>query len=343
MRILLGMSGGLDSSYSALKLIEEGHSVEGAVLIMHDYTELDSARASARELGIKLHEIDCRELFAKAVIPDFISQYRKGRTPNPCVICNREVKFKVLLDYAMENGFGRIATGHYARICKKRLGNAEKSVICRAGDLTKDQTYMLWRLPREVIDKLLLPLSDLTKDEVRYLAGEKGISSAEKKESQEICFIPSGDYAGYIENIYGKSPEGEFVDENGNVVGKHKGIIHYTVGQRKGLGIALGQRAFITDINPLTDKITVSFSAKETNEFTISDIVFSGCEEMPTGSSSELYVKIRYQAPPVPARIEMLDEKRARVLLSRPAKSVTSGQSAVFYDGDALAFGGFID
>lgn len=343
MRILLGMSGGLDSSYSALKLIEEGHSVEGAVLIMHDYTELESAREAANELGIKLHEIDCRELFKKTVIPDFISQYRKGRTPNPCIVCNREVKFNALLEYARLNGFDKIATGHYAKICKKTFGNTEKSVICRAADSSKDQTYMLWRLPREVIENLVLPLSDLTKEEIRLMAAKKGISSAERKESQEICFIPSGDYGAYIESIYGKSPEGDFVDENGKVLGRHKGIIHYTVGQRKGLGIALGQRAFVTDIDPVTEKITLSFSAKETGEFTVSDIMFSGCEELEAGSSLELSVKIRYQAPPVLARIEMLDGKRARVLLKAPARSVTSGQSAVFYDGDVLMFGGFID
>ncbi len=343
MRILLGMSGGLDSTYAALKLMEEGHSVEGAVLIMHDYTELDSAKAAARELGIRLHEVDCRELFSKTVIPDFISQYKRGRTPNPCIVCNREVKFKVLLEYALAHGFDKIATGHYAKIGKKMLGNSEKSVICRAKDIHKDQTYMLWRLPRKVIDNLVLPLSELTKEEIRAAAAEKGISSAESRESQEICFIPSGDYGGYIESACGKSPEGDFVDEDGKPLGRHKGIIHYTVGQRKGLGIALGKRAFITDIDAATDRITVSFSAKETDSFTVSDINFSGCGEPVPGASLELFVKIRYQAPPVPAKIEFTEADRARVTLSSPARSVTSGQSAVFYDGDTLMFGGFID
>ena len=134
MRILLGMSGGLDSSYSALKLIEEGHSVEGAVLIMHDYTEVDSAEIAAKELGIKLHKIDCRKLFEDSVIPDFIDQYKKGRTPNPCIVCNREVKFKALLDYAKANGFDKIATGHYAKVNKITFGSTEKNVLCRAKD-----------------------------------------------------------------------------------------------------------------------------------------------------------------------------------------------------------------
>ncbi len=341
MRILLGMSGGLDSSFSALKLKEEGHSVEGAVLIMHDYTELDSARAAAREVGIKLHEIDCRPLFEKTVIPDFIEQYRNGRTPNPCIVCNREVKFKALLEYAEKNGFDKIATGHYAKI--KKLGNGEKSVICRAGDEKKDQSYMLWRLTPQIIDKLIFPLSELTKEEIRAEAAKIGLSSADRRDSQEICFIPSGDYGSYIEERIGKSEEGDFVDEDGKVLGRHKGILHYTVGQRKGLGIALGSRAFITDINPKTNKITLSFSAKETNSFTVSDIVFSGIRESELPKSCELLVKVRYQAPPVPACVEFISETSAKVTLPKSAKSVTSGQSAVFYDGEVLAFGGFID
>ena len=340
MRILLGMSGGLDSSFSALKLKEEGHSVEGAVLIMHEYTELDSARAAAREVGIELHEIDCRKLFSKTVIPDFVEQYRRARTPNPCIICNREVKFKALFDYAVQNGFDKIATGHYARI---RTGNDGKSVICRASDLKKDQSYMLWRLSPEIIDKLILPLENLTKEEIRLMAAERGLSSSERRDSQEICFIPTGDYGAYIEERIGKCEEGDFVDENGKLLGRHKGIIHYTVGQRKGLGIALGSRAFITDINPETNRIVLSLSAKETAVFTVSDIVFTGMPKKATGECCRLLVKVRYQAPPVFADVEFLTDSTARVSLTSPLKSVTSGQSAVFYDGDTLAFGGFID
>ena len=341
MRILLGMSGGLDSTFSALKLKEEGHSVEGAVLIMHDFTELESARAAARDVGIPLHEIDCRELFEKTVIPDFMEQYRNGRTPNPCVVCNREVKFRVLLEYALKNGFDKIATGHYAKL--KNVGNDGKTVICRAEDAKKDQSYMLWRLSPEMIERLILPLSDLTKEEIRKMASERGLFPADKKDSQEICFIPSGDYAAYIEDRYGKSEEGDFVDADGNVLGRHKGIVHYTVGRRKGLGIALGSRAFITDIDRKTNKITLSFSAKETTHFTVSDIVFSGIGEKKDGDSCDLLVKVRYQAPPVPAKVEFLSNSKAHVILSSPAKSVTAGQSAVFYDGEVLAFGGFID
>lgn len=341
MRILLGMSGGLDSAYSARKLIEEGHSVEGAVLIMHDYTELSCARIAARELGIKLHEIDCRQAFEKIVISDFIEQYRKGRTPNPCIVCNREVKFRFLLDYALENGFDRIATGHYAKIVhSEKLG---KSVIYRSRDEKKDQSYMLWRLTDDIKARLVLPLSELTKDEIRVLAAEKGLSAAEKKDSQEICFIPSDDHGAYIEDRTGKSVEGDFVDEEGRILGRHKGIVHYTVGQRKGLGIALGQRAFITDINPENNRITLSLSPRLTDSFFISDIVFSGMEEKGEGEEISLFVKVRYQAPLAPCKVIFLGGGRAEVILDAPAKFVTAGQSAVFYNEESLFFGGFID
>ncbi|MBR5139889.1 MAG: tRNA 2-thiouridine(34) synthase MnmA [Clostridia bacterium] len=341
MRILLGMSGGLDSSFSALKLKEEGHSVEGAVLIMHDYTELEPARLAARELGIVLHEIDCREKFDKKVVADFMSCYSKGRTPNPCVVCNREVKFSALREYAVAHGFDKVATGHYAGI--KKTENGERSVIFRALDERKDQSYMLWRLTPEIIDMLIFPLSDLTKEMIRAEAGERGLSAAEKKDSQEICFIPSDDYGAYIENRLGKFEEGDFVDSDGRILGRHKGIIHYTVGQRKGLGIALGARAFITDIDPATNKISLSFSPKETDFFTVSDMVFSGISPMNVGEIRQLLVKVRYQAPPVLATVKMISESRAEVKLLSPARSVTAGQSAVFYDGAVLAFGGFID
>ena len=340
MRILLGMSGGLDSSFSALKLIEEGHSVEGAVLIMHDYTELDSARESARELGIKLHEIDCRDLFREAVVSDFIEQYRRGRTPNPCVVCNREVKFRALYDYAMKCGFDMIATGHYAAI---KTGNDGKRVIARALDTKKDQSYMLWRVPSEIIDRLILPLSDLKKEDIRREAESRGLSSADRKDSQEICFIPSGDYAAYIEERIGKSEPGDFVDGSGKVVGRHNGVIHYTVGQRKGLGIALGSRAFITEIDPQTNKITLSFSAKETGEFSVSDVVCSAGFSPEIGRMYSLFVKVRYQAPLILASVEFISPTKAKVSLESSARSVTAGQSAVFYDGEMLAFGGFID
>ena len=338
MRILLGMSGGLDSTYAAKLLLAAGHTVEGAVLIMHDHTELSAARESAISLGIKLHEIDCREIFRRTVMADFTSEYLSARTPNPCVICNSEVKFKCLYDFAMENGFDRIATGHYAKIalCDGRYS------VARSADSKKDQTYMLWRLPQSILSALVFPLGELTKEEVRKEAKSESLVAADREESQEICFIPSGDYAAFIEAENGPCPEGDFVDCDGKILGKHGGIIRYTVGQRKGLGIALGARAFVTDIDPVSNRITLSYEAKQTESLRISSLVFSGISPLSEGDEITLDVKVRYLAPPVRARVRIESGDTATVTLDTPAKSVTPGQSAVFYIGDRVAFGGII-
>jgi len=199
MRILLGMSGGLDSTYAAHKLIADGHTVEGAVLDMHGSTDVRAAEEACASLGIELHVIDCRERFSDIVIENFLDEYLKGRTPNPCIICNSEVKFAVLLDYALENGFDKIATGHYARINERVTDGGVRYYLSRAADVSKDQTYMLWRLSQRVLSHLVFPLSDDKKSDIRECARELGLSSADREESQEICFIPSGDYAAYIE------------------------------------------------------------------------------------------------------------------------------------------------
>ena len=241
MRILVGISGGVDSAYAAKKLLSEGHEVEGAVLIMHDFTELDAAREAASSVGIRLHEIDCQDAFGQ-IKDNFVSEYVSGRTPNPCIICNERVKFKTLYDFAMENGFDAIATGHYARLVETE----GRFALATPEDMRKEQTYMLYRLPQSILSKLVLPLAEGTKTEIREQAMEQGISAANRSDSQEICFLPEGNHTEYIESVAGKCPEGNFVDNEGKILGRHKGIIHYTVGQRKGLGISLGERAFVT-------------------------------------------------------------------------------------------------
>ena len=337
------MSGGIDSTYAAFKLIEEGHEVEGAVIAMHEYTEVDEAKDAADSLGIPLHIIDARDAFNRCVIPNFMSEYTRGRTPNPCIICNSEVKFRILADYAAEHGFDRIATGHYAKIVEKSTAAGTRYAICRAEDTAKDQTYMLWRLPQDILSRLLLPLGNSRKEELREEASAMGMSAAERPDSQEICFIPDGDYAAYIEERMGPSLPGDFVDDEGRVLGRHKGIIHYTVGQRKGLGIALGERVFVTVIDPEANRITLSKDAKNGNKILISGTVFSGIPEPTVGESRELLVKIRYQSRPVPCTLTYLGEGRAVIQTAEPVRSVTAGQSAVLYEGDVLALGGFID
>lgn len=338
MKILLGMSGGLDSTYAAKLLLDAGHTVEGAVLIMHEFTELSAARESAAALGIKLHEIDCTERFRDIVMKDFVEEYIAARTPNPCVICNSEIKFKCLCDYALEHGFDKIATGHYARV----VYEDGRFAVARSADVSKDQTYMLWRLPQQILQYLVFPLGELTKNEVRKAAKDAELVAADREESQEICFIPSGDYAAFIEREQGVCPQGDFVDTDGNVLGRHSGIIRYTVGQRKGLGIALGARAFVTDINPVDNRITLSFEPKLTEKIRVEKVVFSGIVPPAPGIATEFFVKLRYLAPPVRASVVFDGNGVAEVFLATPVKSVTPGQSAVFYFGDKVAFGGII-
>lgn len=341
MKILVGMSGGLDSTYAALKLIKEGHEVEGAVAVMHEYAETESAMEAAEALGIKLHVIDATEKF-KAVKENFVSEYTAGRTPNPCVICNPLVKFRVLADFARENGFDRIATGHYASVVTLKEGGRTLYTLKRARDSRKDQTYMLHRLPEDVLSILVLPLSDEIKTEVREKAHAAGLKAAEKKESQEICFIPDGDYASYIEDTVGKLTEGDFVLEDGTVVGRHKGIIRYTVGQRKGLGVSYGERIFVSRIDAATNRILLSTEGSYTDTVSVRDIVFTGMTEPEAGANRRVEVKLRYLARPVSATAVFDGKGGAELHLDEPQKAVTPGQSAVMYDGDTLLAGGFI-
>lgn len=342
MKILLGISGGVDSAFAAKKLIDEGHTVEGAILVMHDYTELDAAREVASSVGFKLCELDCRERFTRIVKENFVREYSLARTPNPCIICNERVKFACLYEYAMENGFDRIATGHYARIVKLGDNASVRYAVARADDAKKDQSYMLYRLPQQILSRLVLPLADMTKEEVRELALSAGISSAERRDSQEICFLPDGGHAEYIESILGKFPEGNFVNENGEILGKHKGIIRYTVGQRRGLGIALGERAFVTEINPGLNTITLSGVMSGKTEISISNIAYSGLTPPDETTELSAEVKIRYTATPVPARITLYTDGRATLVFDKPLKSAP-GQSAVVYEGGHVLFGGFIE
>lgn len=337
------MSGGVDSTYAALKLKEEGHDVAGAVLVMHEYTETEAAQAAARSVGIPLYKIDCRDIFESRVVSNFISEYLSGRTPNPCIVCNSEVKFRVLLDYALENGFDMIATGHYAKIAERNFDGNVRYAIARSEDSSKDQTYVLWRLSQDILAHLCFPLSNSEKKNIRIEAREKGLSAADRGESQEICFVPSGDYAGFIEKRTYPSKPGNFINNEGKILGEHKGIIHYTVGQRKGLGIAMGQRIFVTKIDPLDNTVTLSFEDSISQSVSVSGIIFSGIPEMKEGQIKQLRVKLRYLAPPVECSLEYKGGGCATVNLITPVRAVTPGQSAVFYDGDILVAGGFID
>lgn len=343
MKVLLGMSGGFDSSYAVKVLTEMGHTVEGALIVMHDRTDIKSAERAAEILGVKLHIIDARDLFERHVIENFINEYKNARTPNPCLVCNPNVKFKCLQKFAIENGFDKIATGHYARLCDY-VGADGKShrAIMRASDIAKDQSYMLYRLSEDILNMLILPLGEYNKNELRSLVEDTELAELDRPDSQEICWLPDGDYAGFIEERIGKFKSGSFIDEEGNILGEHKGIIRYTVGQRKGLGISLGERAFVKAIDPINNTVTLSVIPAKQNEIYLSDVVAidGSCNK---NILRRLSVKVRYSSKPVMATVSFYDENLAIVVLDEPAMHITKGQSAVFYDGDVLVGGGVIE
>ncbi len=337
MKILVGISGGVDSAYAAKKLMTLGNEVEGAVLIMHQHTELEAAREAAASVGIKLHEVDCTTAFEE-IKQNFVNEYINARTPNPCIICNERVKFKTLYDFAMKNGFDAIATGHYARL----VNIDERYALAMPEDGRKEQTYMLYRLPQHILSKLVLPLSEGTKSEIRLIAEEQGISAANREDSQEICFLPEGNHTEYIESIAGKCPQGDFVDIQGKILGRHKGIIHYTVGQRKGLGISLGERAFVTEINPEKNTITLSPDMPGKTMVFLSDVIYSGMTPPTEECEVELDVKLRYTAPLIKAKAHLYPDGRAELTLASPQK-FAPGQSAVLYRSGIVMLGGFIN
>ncbi len=333
------MSGGFDSTLAAKRLIDAGHTVEGALLVMHRYTDTDAARLVCDKLGIRLHIIDCKELFTKNVIENFKNEYKNGRTPNPCVICNPTVKFFALYRFALENGFDRIATGHYAHVECRSVKGKKYPVITRAKDLSKDQSYMLYRLPAHILDVLLLPLADDVKSELRQNARGTELEQFDRPDSQEICFIPDGDYPSYIIEGGESIPRGNFVDPEGRILGEHKGIIHYTVGQRKGLGISLGERMFVKAVDPVRNEVVLDTEPAFSSELKLTDVHFA---YPPSGDELRADVKIRYAAKAESATVTMLENGEALVRFDAPVRSVTPGQSAVFYVGDTVLGGGII-
>ena len=339
-KILLGMSGGLDSTYSVLQLKEMGYDVVGAVLKMSDNTDVEKAQFAADTLGVPLHVVDCTERFRDVVVQDFLNEYAAARTPNPCVICNRYVKIASLCDCAKSLGIPHVATGHYANV-----GFDEESgryYIKKAADMRKDQSYVLWRLTQEQISMLTFPLAQREKKDVRAQALEQNLPSADAEESQEICFIPTNDYISYIEEAKGVFPEGDFLDEEGRVLGRHKGIIHYTIGQRKGLGLSLGKPGFVTAIDPKANTVTVVSDESRifSTRLVCDTLNFQKLMPMENGTI-RAEGKVRYAAKPTMATVQIKGDV-AEVLFDSPVRAVTPGQSVVFYDGDDVLMGGII-
>ncbi len=339
-RILVALSGGVDSSACVFLLQKAGYDVSAVVLDLsppHAQT-VEAARETAAALGIPLYVAKDYARFETNVIRPFADAYRAGKTPNPCVICNPTTKFALLLEKADELGIELVATGHYASV-EKRNG---RYLLKKAGCLERDQSYMLYRLSQQQLSRLILPLHSLPKSQVRAIAEEAGLSCASKPDSQEICFIPDNDYAAYVEALTGPMAEGDFISPEGQVCGRHKGLLHYTVGQRKGLGIALGRPVFVREIDPVDNVIRLAYAGGEyAKGVALSALNWIGMD----GLSSPLRagVKIRSMAKEADATITPLAEGRVQVEFDTPQRAPAPGQSCVFYDGDYVIGGGFID
>lgn len=337
-RILLALSGGVDSSVSAELLKRMGYDVAGVVMKMsdaHDRTVL-AAREAAAALGIKLYELDLRAEFKSEIIDYFAAEYLKGRTPNPCVRCNPRIKFKYLLKAALDNGYDRIATGHYAKIiCDNGVYK-----LMRAESDKRDQSYMLAGLGQDVLSRLVCPLSGMEKAEVRRIAAEMGLSCSDAPDSQENCFILDNDYAKFIEDNYKALPPGDFISPEGKPCGRHKGIIHYTIGQRKGLGIALGRPAFVSEIDSQTNTVVLSYEKAMTDTVRLSGLRVMFPDAIKDGGSFRC--RLRSTGRLLECSVTLCGEG-AKLMLSAPTPKVPAGQAGVIYDGDVVLGAGTIE
>lgn len=352
--VVVGMSGGVDSSVAAYLLKEQGYRVIGVTMQVWQDEDLqkqeaeagccglsavEDARRVAQVLDIPYYVMNFKQDFKTYVIDCFIGEYQAGRTPNPCIACNRYVKWESLLKRSMEIGADYIATGHYARICQTDNG---RYAIQKSVTNGKDQSYALYNLTQEQLARTLLPIGEYEKDRVREIADEAGLPVAHKPDSMEICFVPDDDYASYIEKTKGvKSQPGDFVDMQGHVLGRHRGIIHYTVGQRKGLNLALGYPAFVVRIKPETNEIVIGRLEDSLSE----KVYISHVNHMSEQDFSEYKTylgKIRYNHRGSYCTVRRLEEDLYECVFTDPQRAVTPGQALVLYDGSLVAGGGTI-
>ena len=354
MKALIAMSGGVDSSVAALLTKKKGIDCIGCTMKLYEAEDTDlepqdsktccslddteDARSVAFRLGMPFYVFNYKDEFRDKVMNKFAACYERGETPNPCIDCNKYLKFGRLFERAEVLGCDYIVTGHYARIEKQ----GDKYVLKRALDDSKDQSYVLYNLTQEQLAHTLFPLGELTKTEARKIADENGFVNANKPDSQDICFVPDGDYAAVVRKITGNAPvPGDFVDKDGRVLGEHKGIIKYTIGQRKGLGIAMGHPIFVCEICPENNTVILG----ENEDLMKREVLVRNFNwisgEVPEGPL-RCSAKTRYRMKDQPAVIYPLEDGGARIVFDEPQRAITRGQSAVAYDGDVVLGGGEI-
>lgn len=354
-KVVVGMSGGVDSSVAAYLLKKQGYDVIGVTMQIWQETDeftqeeeggccglsaVEDARRVAERLKIPYYVMNFRKEFRENVMDYFTAEYLRGRTPNPCIACNRYVKWEALLKRSLEIGADYIATGHYAGI--EKLANG-RYAIKNSVTAEKDQTYALFNLTQEQLRHTLMPVGAYTKEEIRAMAEEIGLAVAHKKDSQEICFIPDQDYAGFIDRECGEDvpPPGNFVSKDGTVLGRHLGITHYTIGQRKGLGIALGHPVFVTEIRTDTNEVVLGENEEVFTDRLYADhLNFMALPDIQ--NEVELTAKIRYSHAGSPCKVRRTGEDEILCEFLEPVRAVTPGQAVVLYDGNYVAGGGMI-
>ncbi len=351
-KVLVAMSGGVDSAVAALLIKNAGYDTGGITMKVWDnenifgdgaVTEPDAncveAKAIADALGIPHYSVQYGESFRKCVIEGFLNDYRNGLTPNPCVECNKSIKFGKLYDSANSLGYDMLATGHYAQISR----DGDRYLLKKATDTNKDQSYFLWSIKKELLPHILFPLGGFTKPEIRAIAEKNGFSNAHRSDSQDICFIPDGEYIPFIKRHSScEYPCGNFIDVDGRVIGQHSGIINYTIGQRKGLGVAFGVPMFVGNKNANDNTVTLCTDEQLYRDTLIASSVnlLVDCD---LTTPTRLQTKIRYRHTPATATVTRTDEDKLTVKFDVPQRAIAPGQSLVLYDGDTVIGGGIIE